>query len=132
MISDIAFLKRKLDAGANGAITQFFYNPDAYFYFLDACAAAGIAQPIYPGIMPILNHDNLARFARNCGAEIPRWLHYRLESFSSDEAGMREFCDAFLADFCQRLLAGGAPGLHFFAMNRSEPGLSICRALGFG
>ena len=131
LATDVSCLKRKLDAGANRALTQFFYNPDAYFYFIDACAKAGITTPIIPGIMPILNWRNLVRFASNCGADIPRWLRYRLESLENDEAGFRAFCRDFLARFCQTLLAGGAPGLHVYTMNQAAPTLALCNDLGF-
>jgi methylenetetrahydrofolate reductase (NADPH) len=127
---DVNFLKRKFDAGADSGITQFFYNTDAYFHFVDECRRVGIDKPIYPGIMPILNYDNLARFARNCGAEIPRWLHYRLESLRDDAAATREFAEEFVAGMCRRLLDGGAPGLHFYTMNQATPTLSICARMG--
>jgi methylenetetrahydrofolate reductase (NADPH) len=130
MLADVRFLKRKFDAGADSGLTQFFYNADAYFWFIDRCRAEGITQPIYPGIMPILNYQNLARFARNCGAEIPRWLHYRLESLEGDATGMREFAEEFVASLCRRLLDGGAPGLHFYTMNQAEPTLAIARGAG--
>ena len=130
MASDVRFLKRKFDAGADSGLTQFFYNADAYFWFMDACRAEGITQPVYPGIMPILNYQNLARFARNCGAEIPRWLHYRLESLEGDAIGTREFAEEFVASLCRRLLDGGAPGLHFYTMNQAEPTLAIARGAG--
>ena len=130
MIADVRFLKRKFDAGADSALTQFFYNADAYFRFIDACRAEGITQPVYPGIMPILNYQNLARFARNCGAEIPRWLHYRRESLENDATGTREFAEEFVASLCRRLLDGGAPGLHFYTMNQAEPTLAIARGAG--
>jgi methylenetetrahydrofolate reductase (NADPH) len=130
MASDVRFLKRKFDAGADSGLTQFFYNADAYFWFMDACRAEGITQPVYPGIMPILNYQNLARFARNCGAEIPRWLHYRLESLEGDATGTREFAEEFVASLCRRLLDGGAPGLHFYTMNQAEPTLAIARGAG--
>jgi methylenetetrahydrofolate reductase (NADPH) len=130
MKSDVRFLKAKFDAGADSGITQFFYNADAYFYFIEECRAAGITQPIYPGIMPILNYQNLARFAGNCGAEIPRWLHYRLESLEHDARGTHEFAEEFVAALCRRLLDGGAPGLHFYTMNQAGPTLAICRRAG--
>jgi methylenetetrahydrofolate reductase (NADPH) len=130
MAADVRFLKRKFDAGADSGLTQFFYNADAYFWFIERCRAEGITQPIYPGIMPILNYQNLARFARNCGAEIPRWLHYRLESLEGDATGMREFAEEFVASLCRRLLDGGAPGLHFYTMNQAEPTLAIARGAG--
>ena len=130
--SDVRFLKRKFDAGADSGITQFFYNADAYFHFLEECRRVGIERPIYPGIMPILNYQNLERFARNCGAEIPRWLHYRLESLAADPHGMHEFAEEFVAALCRRLLEGGAPGLHFYTMNQSAPSIAICRRAGIG
>ena len=126
---DIGYLKHKFDMGADSAITQYFFNLDAYERFVDACVKKGIHQPIYPGIMPITNLDNLERFSRNCGAEIPRWLSHRVRSFSNPQ-DMLEFTTDFIADFCERLLALGAPGLHFYTMNQSEPSLSICRKLG--
>ena len=130
MAADVRFLKRKFDAGADSGLTQFFYNADAYFWFIERCRAEGITQPVYPGIMPILNYQNLARFARNCGAEIPRWLHCRLESLEGDATGMREFAEEFVASLCRRLLDGGAPGLHFYTMNQAEPTLAIARGAG--
>lgn len=129
--SDVGYLKRKFDAGANSAITQFFYNADAYFYFLDDCGRAGIDAPIYPGIMPIINYQNLARFARNCGAEIPRWLHNRLEALRDDPIATRDFAAEFVSSLSQRMLDGGAPGLHFYTLNQAEPTLAICHKLGF-
>ncbi len=126
---DIGYLKHKFDMGADSAITQYFFNLDAYERFVDACVKKGIHQPIYPGIMPITNLDNLERFSRNCGAEIPRWLSHRVRSFSNPQ-DMLDFTTDFIAEFCERLLALGAPGLHFYTMNQSEPSLSICRKLG--
>jgi methylenetetrahydrofolate reductase (NADPH) len=123
--TDIGFLKQKLDAGANSAITQYFYNADAYFYFLDRCRHAGIDKPIYPGIMPITNYANLARFSHNCGAEIPRWISRRLEQFEDDAASVAQFGVEVVTRLCERLLAGGAPGLHFYTMNQVEPTRTI-------
>ncbi|MBI5330318.1 MAG: methylenetetrahydrofolate reductase [NAD(P)H] [Betaproteobacteria bacterium] len=116
---DLVNFKRKVDAGANAAITQYFFNPDAYFNFMDECAALGISIPIVPGIMPISNYSQLARFSSMCGAEIPRWLAKRLESYLDDTASIRAFGLDFIASLCERLLAGGAPGLHFYSMNQS-------------
>jgi methylenetetrahydrofolate reductase (NADPH) len=116
---DIEYLKRKFDAGANSAITQYFYNPDAYFYFVDRCQAAGINQPIIPGIMPILNYQNLARFSANCGAEIPRWMARRLEDFGDDSESIKSFGIDLLSDLCGMLMDNGAPGLHFYTMNQT-------------
>lgn len=116
---DIEYLKRKFDAGADSAITQYFYNPDAYFYFVDQCQAAGIEQKIIPGIMPILNYKNLARFSANCGAEIPRWMAKRLDDFGDDNESIRAFGTDLLTDLCDMLMDNGAPGLHFYTMNQT-------------
>ncbi|MDX1505428.1 MAG: methylenetetrahydrofolate reductase [NAD(P)H] [Spongiibacter sp.] len=118
---DISYLKEKLDAGANSAITQYFFNADAYFYFLEDCEKAGIDKPIYPGIMPILNFTNLARFSRNCGAEIPRWLTRKLEGYGDDQESISKFGNEFVTEMCQILMEGGAPGIHFYTMNQVEP-----------
>lgn len=118
---DISYLKDKLDAGANSAITQYFFNADAYFYFLEDCEKAGIDKPIYPGIMPILNFTNLARFSRNCGAEIPRWLTRKLEGYGDDQESISKFGNEFVTEMCQILMEGGAPGIHFYTMNQVEP-----------
>lgn len=118
---DIAFLKQKLDAGADSAITQYFYNVDAYFYFIEQCQQAGIDKPIYPGIMPITNYANLARFSRNCGAEIPRWISKRLEQYGDNLECVAQFGTEVVTRLCEQLLAGGAPGLHFYTMNQIEP-----------
>ncbi|WP_308365238.1 MULTISPECIES: methylenetetrahydrofolate reductase [NAD(P)H] [unclassified Microbulbifer] len=128
---DIRYLKAKFDAGANSALTQYFYNPDAYFYFIDQCEKAGIEAPIYPGIMPITNFANLARFSRNCGAEIPRWLRNRMESFSDPE-DIKKLGLEVVTDLCETLLEGGAPGLHFYTMNQAEPNASILKNLELG
>jgi methylenetetrahydrofolate reductase (NADPH) len=122
---DIAFLKKKLNAGANSAITQYFYNADAYFYFVDQCQQAGIEQPIYAGIMPITNYANLARFSRNCGAEIPRWICKRLEQYGEDQQSVVAFGTEVVTQLCEELLAGGAPGIHFYTMNQVEPTRTI-------
>ena len=118
--SDLEFFKAKVDAGANSAITQYFYNADAYFGFVDDCARAGINIPIVPGIMPITNYANLARFSAACGAEIPRWLTKRLEFLEPDDDALREFGLEVVTDLCEQLLAGGAPGLHFYSMNQAD------------
>ncbi|MFV0478180.1 MAG: methylenetetrahydrofolate reductase [NAD(P)H] [Parahaliea sp.] len=128
--SDIHYLKQKLDAGANSAITQYFYNVEAYFYFLDQCAAIGIDKPIYAGIMPIINFSNLARFSRNCGAEIPRWIGQRIEGYGDDQDSIRKFGIEVLSQLCQTLLESGAPGIHFYTMNQVEPSQAIYRNLG--
>lgn len=128
--ADMRFLKAKLDAGANSAITQYFYNPDAYFFFLERCQKLGIDAPIYPGIMPITNYKNLARFSDNCGAEIPRWMRKHLEGFGEDTAGLVEFGIELVTELCETLLDNGAPGLHFYTMNQTEPCLAIVKNLG--
>ncbi|TQV69652.1 methylenetetrahydrofolate reductase [NAD(P)H] [Exilibacterium tricleocarpae] len=128
--ADIEFLQGKFDAGANSAITQYFYNPDAYFYFLEQCRQRGITQPIYPGIMPITNFKNLARFSDNCGAEIPRWLRKRMESFGDDKDAVKALGVELVTELCETLLDNGAPGLHFYTMNQAEPTATIVRNLG--
>lgn len=127
---DVRYLKTKFDAGANSGITQYFYNPDAYFYFIDQCRKAGIEQPIYPGIMPITNFKNLARFSDNCGAEIPRWLRKRLASYGDDQASIKAFGIDLVSELCETLLENDAPGLHFYTMNLTEPCATIVRNLG--
>lgn len=127
---DIRYLKGKFDAGANSAITQYFYNPDAYFYFVDQCQAAGITQPIYPGIMPITNFQNLARFSAGCGAELPRWMTKRLEAYGDDQASIKAFGLDLVTDLCAMLLDNDAPGLHFYTMNQTEPTATIVKNLG--
>jgi len=128
--SDIGFLKGKFDAGANSAITQYFFNVEAYFYFLDQCAAAGIDKPIYAGIMPIINFANLVRFSHNCGAEIPRWIHQRMASYGDDQDSARKFGIEVVSQLCQTLLDSGAPGIHFYTMNQVEPTREIYNNLG--
>lgn len=127
--SDIAFLKQKFDAGANSAITQYFFNADAYFYFMDACHQAGITQPVYPGIMPITNFTNLCRFSANCGAEIPQWLKRRVQSLGDDQQAIMQFGEELVIRLSEKLLEGGAPGLHFYSMNQLEPVQSIYQAV---
>ena len=117
--ADVLNLKRKIDAGANSAITQYFYNADAYFHFIDQCAAAGINVPIVPGIMPIYNITQLARFSNVCGAEIPRWLRLRLEEYGDDMASLRAFGIDVVTDLCETLRVFGAPSLHFYTLNRA-------------
>lgn len=129
---DIAFLKQKLDAGADAAVTQFFFNVEAYFYFLDRCAAAGITQPIHPGIMPIINFANLERFAASCGAEIPRWIRSRMAGFGDDEDSKKSFGIDVVTQLCATLVESGAPGIHFYTMNQSAPTLAIAQNLGLG
>lgn len=128
--SDLQFLKGKLDAGANSAITQYFFNVESYFYFLDQCGAIGIDKPIYAGIMPIINFENLARFSRNCGAEIPRWICQRMEAYGDDQDSVRKFGVEVVTQLCQTLLDSGAPGIHFYTMNQVEPTREIHNNLG--
>ncbi len=127
---DLDNFQRKVDAGANSAITQYFYNADAYFRFRDTCAQRGIAIPIVPGIMPITNFTQLARFSDACGAEIPRWVRKNLESFGDDREAIRAFGLDVVSALCERLLSGGAPGLHFYSMNQATLTLAITERLG--
>lgn len=127
---DLDYFKQKVDAGANSAITQYFYNPDAYFRFLDSCAQREVTIPIVPGIMPISNFEQLARFSDTCGAEIPRWLRFRLKELENDKEGLQEFGLAVVTKLCEQLLAGGAPGLHFYTLNQATLILSIAKRLG--
>ncbi len=127
---DLINFKRKVDAGANSALTQYFYNIDSYFYFVERCQKAGIDIPIIPGIMPINNFSQLARFSDGCGAEIPRWLRKRLEEFHDDTASLQAFTLDFLTNLTQKLIDADAPGLHFYSMNRVDPTLTICQRLG--
>lgn len=129
-LTDFNNFKRKVDAGANSALTQYFYNVDAYLYFVDRCQKNGIEIPIIPGIMPINNFSQLARFSDGCGAEIPRWLRKRLEEFHDDTESLQAFTLDFLTDFTQKLIDAGVPGLHFYSMNRVDPTLTICQRLG--
>jgi len=127
---DLANFKRKVEAGANSAITQYFYNADAYFSFVDRCERVGIDLPIVPGIMPITNYHQLARFSDACGADIPRWIRKRLEAYGEDLASIRAFGLEVVTNLCARLLEHGAPGLHFYTMNRAEPSMTIWKNLG--
>ena len=126
---DLTNFVRKVRAGANGAITQYFYNADAYFRFVDAARAAGIDVPIVPGIMPITNHAQLVRFSEGCGAEIPRWLRLNLAAFGDDLASLRAFGLDVVTALCERLLAGGAPGLHFYTLNNAAAAAALWRRL---
>lgn len=128
--SEIRHFKMKVDAGANSAITQYFYNADAYFRFRDSCVAAGIEIPIVPGIMPITNYKGIVRFSELCGAEIPRWIEKHLLSYQDDPESLKEFASEVVTSLCQRLLDGGAPGLHFYTLNQSLPTLKLWHNLG--
>lgn len=123
--SDLQYFKQKIERGANSAITQYFYNSDSYFYYVDACHKVGIDIPIIPGIMPITNYDSLIRFSDACGAEIPRWIRKRLEAYGDDLDSIKAFGTEAVSSLCQRLVNGGAPGLHFYTMNQSEASLAI-------
>lgn len=127
---DLDNFQRKVEAGADSAITQYFYNPDAYFRFVDSCADRGIHIPIVPGVMPILNHSQLVRFSEACGAEIPRWILHRLRDFGDDRTSIRQFGVDVTIQLCEALLEGGAPGLHFYSMNQADSCVSIWNALG--
>jgi len=128
--ADIKAFKRKVDAGADSAITQYFYNADAYWHFVDDCAAAGIEVPIVPGIMPIGSFSKLARFSDACGAEIPRWIRKKLESFGDDSVSIRAFGLDVVTELCDGLLARGAPGLHFYTLNQAALTTTIWQRLG--
>jgi methylenetetrahydrofolate reductase (NADPH) len=127
---DLENFRRKIEAGADSAITQYFYNADAYWRFRDDCAAAGIEVPIVPGIMPIASATKLARFSDSCGAEIPRWIRRRLESYGDDTASIRAFGLDVVTDLCGRLLARGAPGLHFYTLNQASLTTTLWQRLG--
>ncbi len=127
---DLKNFKRKIEAGANSAITQYFFNPDSYFSFVDSCEKMDVNIPIVPGIMPITNHTQLARFSDACGAEIPRWIRKRLEAYGDDIDSIKAFGEEVITGLCEKLLAGGAPGLHFYTMNKTEPTATIWKNLG--
>lgn len=122
---DVENFARKMKAGANMAITQYFFTADAYFNFVDKARALGVTQPIIPGIMPITNYTKLARFSDACGAEIPRWIRKQLESYADDSEAIADFGSEVVTRLCERLLDGGAPGLHFYTLNQSAPVLKI-------
>lgn len=126
---DLRHFVAKMRAGANSAITQYFFNADAYFDFVDRARAVGVTTPIVPGIMPITNHSQLVRFSEACGAEVPRWIRLRLAAFGDDRASIRAFGQDVVAGLCQRLIEGGAPGLHFYTLNQAEAVRGICSQL---
>ncbi|MEO9064336.1 MAG: methylenetetrahydrofolate reductase [NAD(P)H] [Burkholderiaceae bacterium] len=128
--ADLANLVAKFDAGADSAITQYFYNADAYFRLVDDATARGVTAPIVPGIMPITNYTQLARFSDGCGAEIPRWIRLKLAAFGDDTASIKAFGMDVVTDLCARLLAGGAQSLHFYTLNQAGPSTAICKRLG--
>ena len=127
---DLLNFKRKVMAGANSSITQYFYNADSYFRLMDDCHKLGVTVPIVPGIMPILKFAQLARFSDACGAEIPRWMRKTLESYGDDSASVQAFGLDVVTQLCEKLLAGGAPGLHFYTLNQAGPSLEIWKRLG--
>jgi methylenetetrahydrofolate reductase (NADPH) len=128
--ADLEAFAIKAHAGANSAITQYFFNADAYFRFRDDVKGMGVEIPIIPGIMPITNSTQLMRFSDSCGAEIPRWIRLRLQSFGEDTASIKAFGMDVVTDLCERLLSGGVPSLHFYTMNQSAPVLALCSCLG--
>lgn len=125
----LAHFKAKVDAGASGAITQYFYNADAYFRFVDDARAQGIDLPIVPGIMPIANFSQLRRFSEACGAQIPRWIDQRMRAFGDDAGAVREFASDVVAGLCRRLAEGGAPALHFYTLNLAKPTQAVLQRL---
>ena len=127
---DLQYFKAKVDAGADSAITQYFYNAESYFRFIDACDKLAISIPIVPGIMPITNYQTLVRFSDTCGADIPRWIRKHLESYQDDPESLKAFGEDVVTRLCQQLLDAGAPGLHFYTLNQSGPTLKLWRNLG--
>jgi methylenetetrahydrofolate reductase (NADPH) len=128
--ADFQAFVTKVKAGASGAVTQYFYNADAYFDFVERCTRAGLNIPVVPGVMPIVNTQQLLRFSAACGAEIPRWLRLRLESLGEDKAAVQDFGLEVVTRLCETLLKGGAPGVHFYTLNQAEPTLRLWRHLG--
>ena len=127
---DLLSFKRKVEAGANAAITQYFYNPASYYHFVDQCTAMGLTIPIVPGVMPIGRFSQLARFSDTCGAEIPRWIRKKLESYGDDVASIRAFGLDVVTALCDELLRNGAPGLHFYTLNQAVLTMTIWQRLG--
>jgi methylenetetrahydrofolate reductase (NADPH) len=128
--ADFENFRRKVEAGADGALTQLFYNAEAYFHFVERCDKAGIRIPIVPGIMPITGYANIVRFCTGCGADLPRWVRLRLEDLQYDKPALMEFGLNLVARLCETLLRGGAPGLHFYTINQAEPALRLWERLG--
>ncbi|WP_312367453.1 methylenetetrahydrofolate reductase [NAD(P)H] [Stenotrophomonas sp.] len=129
-LADLRHFKTKIDAGADAAITQYFYNTDAYFHFVDAVRALGVDVPIIPGVMPISNFSQLRRFSEQCGAEIPRWISKRMQAFGDDAESVRSFGADVVASLCERLIDGGAPSLHFYTLNLAKPTNAVLQRLG--
>lgn len=128
---DLLNFRNKMNAGANSAITQYFYNADAYFRFIEECRRLGVTAPIVPGIMPIMRFSQLARFSDACGAEIPRWMRKTLESYGDDSDSVQAFGLDVVTQLCEKLLAGGAPGLHFYTLNQANASIEILQRLGY-
>ena len=128
---DMLNFKRKIHAGANSAITQYFYNADAYFRFVEECRKLGVTTPIVPGIMPIVKYSQLARFSEMCGAEIPRWMRKTMEGYGDDVESVQNFGREVVTQLCEKLLAGGAPGLHFYTLNQASASVEILKRLGY-
>jgi len=131
-LADLRHFKTKIDAGADAAITQYFYNADAYFHFVDAVGKLGVDVPIIPGVMPISNFSQLRRFSEQCGAEIPRWISKRMQAYGDDAESVRDFGADVVASLCDRLIAGGAPSLHFYTLNLAKPTNAVLQRLGRG
>ena len=129
---DLQHFADKMKAGADGAITQFFFNADAYFHFVDEARKLGVTQPIVPGIMPFHNYGRIAQFAQRDGIDIPRWVQMKMEGFLDDAASIRAFGLDVITRLCERLIDGGAPGIHFYTLNQSALALELCRRLGLG
>ncbi|HEX2547871.1 MAG TPA: methylenetetrahydrofolate reductase [NAD(P)H] [Ramlibacter sp.] len=128
--ADLQAFVTKVRAGADEAITQYFYNADSYFRFVDEARKLGVDVPVVPGVMPITNSSQLLRFSDASGAEVPRWIRLRLQSYGDDSASIKAFGQEVVADLCERLTRGGAPGLHFYTMNQAQATLALCKALG--
>jgi len=127
---DFEYFRRKVEAGADAALTQLFYNADAYFHFLELCSKANIKIPIVPGIMPITSYANTVRFCNGCGADLPRWIRLRLEELEHDKTALVDFGIGVVTRLCESLLRGGAPGLHFYTINQAGPALRLWKSLG--
>jgi methylenetetrahydrofolate reductase (NADPH) len=126
---DLEFFARKMKAGANAAITQFFYNPESYFHFVEQARKLGVDAPIVPGIMPFHNYARIAQFAMRDGIDIPRWVALKMEGYMDDTASIRAFGIEVVSQLCQKLIAGGAPAIHFYTLNQSALALEICKRL---
>jgi methylenetetrahydrofolate reductase (NADPH) len=128
--TDIRHFVHKVNQGASSAITQYFFNADSYFHFVEKVQKQGVTIPVIPGIMPITNFANLVRFSDACGADIPRWIRKQMASYGDDVVSTQKFGEDVITTLCEQLLAGGAPGLHFYSMNQTEPTLALWRRLG--